>query len=108
MVLKSKQQYIQSVKRLKSEAYMRGSRIQDVTRNTFTRLALDGIGEIYNLSKQPRYDSLLTRSDEDGSKISAYCSIHRSRDDLVNRVKAARLSMDWGLYSQQVLWLGCP
>lgn len=95
MVLKSKQQYIQSMKRLKSEAYMRGDRIQDVTKNTFTRLALEGIGEIYNLSKQPRYDSLLTRTNEDGSKISAYCSIHRSREDLVNRVKAARLVCQW-------------
>ena len=68
MVLKSKQQYIQSMKRLKSEAYMRGDRIQDVTKNTFTRLALEGIGEIYNLSKQPRYDSLLTRTGEGGSQ----------------------------------------
>jgi len=90
MVLKTKQQYIQSVKKLNAEAYLRGKRIMDVTQNRFTRLALDGVGEIYHLSRHPEYGSLLTR-EESGGRISAYCSIHRSREDLVNRVKAARL-----------------
>jgi 4-hydroxybutyryl-CoA dehydratase/vinylacetyl-CoA-Delta-isomerase len=90
MVLKTKQQYIQSVKNLNAEAYMRGKRIKDVTQNGFTRLALDGVGEIYDLSRQPEYNDLLTKT-EKGARISAYCSIHRSREDLVNRVKAARL-----------------
>ncbi|MGD0176171.1 MAG: 4-hydroxyphenylacetate 3-hydroxylase N-terminal domain-containing protein [Candidatus Bathyarchaeia archaeon] len=89
MVLKSKQEYIHSIRQLKSEAYMRGDRIEDVTKNPFTRLALEGIGAIYELSKQQNYNSLLTRTVE-GAKVSAYCSIHRSREDLVNRVKAAR------------------
>jgi 4-hydroxybutyryl-CoA dehydratase/vinylacetyl-CoA-Delta-isomerase len=95
MVLRSKQEYIQSMKRLKSEAYMRGERIQDVTENAFTRLALDGIGEIYALSKQPTHQNLLTRPSEGGARVSAYCSIHRSKEDLVNRVRAARFICQW-------------
>ncbi len=91
MVLKSKQQYLQSIKRLGAEAYMRGHRIEDVTENRFTRLALEGIGRIYELSKQTPQNGLLTRRGENGSRISAYCSIHRSKEDLVNRVRAARL-----------------
>jgi len=94
MVLKSKQEYIHSIRQLKSEAYMRGDRIEDVTKNPFTRLALEGIGAIYELSKQQNYNSLLTRTVE-GAKVSAYCSIHRSREDLVNRVKAARFICQW-------------
>ena len=90
MVLKTKQQYLQSVKKLNSEAYMRGKRITDVTQNGLTRLALEGVGEIYNLTRQPEYNGLLTRN-ANGGTISAYCSIHRSPDDLVKRVKAARL-----------------
>lgn len=69
---------------------MRGRRIEDVTENRFTRLALEGIGQIYDLSKQPKHDGLLTRRAESGNKISAYCTIHRSKEDLVNRVRTAR------------------
>jgi 4-hydroxybutyryl-CoA dehydratase/vinylacetyl-CoA-Delta-isomerase len=95
MALKSKQEYVQSIKRLKSEAYMRGERIQDVTQNAFTRLALEGIGEIYALSRQPNHQNLLTRTGESGAQVSAYCSIHRSKEDLVNRVRAARFICQW-------------
>ncbi len=91
MVLKSKQQYLQSIKDLNAEAYMRGKRITDLTKNSYTRLALEGIGQIYELSKQPKYDGLLTRESNNRAKISAYCSIHNSREDLVKRVQAARL-----------------
>lgn len=91
MVLKSKQQYLQSIKRLKPEAYMRGRRIQDMEKNRSTRLALEGVGQIYELSKRGEHETLLTRPGETGGRISAYCSIHKSREDLVNRVRAARL-----------------
>jgi len=91
VVLKSKQQYLQSIKELKAEAYMRGKHISDVTKNRFTRLALEGVGQIYELSRQPKYDDLLTREGDNRAKISAYCSIHKSREDLVKRVRAARL-----------------
>ncbi len=69
---------------------MRGRRIEDVTENRFTRLALEGIRQIYELSKQPKHNGLLTRRAESGDKISAYCAIHRSKEDLVNRVRTAR------------------
>lgn len=91
MPLKSKEQYLESIRKLNVEAYMRGKQVEDVTKNGFTRMALQGIGEIYALSKDEKYADLLTRKREDGAKISAYCSIHKSREDLVNRVRAARL-----------------
>jgi 4-hydroxybutyryl-CoA dehydratase/vinylacetyl-CoA-Delta-isomerase len=91
MTLKTKQQYVESIRKMNAEAYIRGKRIPDVTKNGFTRLALQGIGQIYELSREKQYSDLLTRTVEDGSKISAYCSIHRSKEDLVNRVRAARL-----------------
>ncbi len=89
--MRTKQQYLQSMRKLNAEAYMRGKRISDVTKNSFTRLALEGIGQIYDLSEKKRFASLLTRKRENGAWISAYCSIHRSKEDLVNRVRAARL-----------------
>ena len=91
MTLKTKQQYVESIRRMNPEAYMRGKRISDLTRNGFTRLALQGIGQIYELSRDGKHADLLTRTRDDGAQISAYCSIHRSKEDLVNRVRAARL-----------------
>lgn len=91
MPLKSKQQYLESVKALGVEAYILGKRIPDVTKNGFTRMALEGIGQIYELSKNPEHAPILTKRADNGSVTSAYCSIHRSREDLINRVRAARL-----------------
>jgi 4-hydroxybutyryl-CoA dehydratase/vinylacetyl-CoA-Delta-isomerase len=91
MGLKSKTEYIQSIKRMNTEAYMLGKRIPDLTKNGFTRLALQGIGQIYDLSRAPQYTDLLTKKTEDGDRVSAYCTIHKSREDLVNRVRTARL-----------------
>jgi 4-hydroxybutyryl-CoA dehydratase/vinylacetyl-CoA-Delta-isomerase len=91
MTLKTKEQYVESIRRMNPEAYMRGKRISDLTRNGFTRLALQGIGQIYELSRDGKHADLLTRTRDDGAQISAYCSIHRSKEDLVNRVRAARL-----------------
>jgi 4-hydroxybutyryl-CoA dehydratase/vinylacetyl-CoA-Delta-isomerase len=91
MTLKSNQQYVESIRKLKTEAYMLGKRVPDVTKNGFTRLALRGIGQIYELSRDPKYANLLTKQREDGTKISVYCSIHTSREDLVDRVRASRL-----------------
>lgn len=89
--MKTKQQYVHSIRKLNAEAYMRGKRIADVGTNPFTRLALDGIGKIYELSGNERFSNLLTKRREDGTRISAYCSIHKSKEDLVNRVRTARL-----------------
>jgi len=91
MPIKTKEQYIESIRKLHAEAYLRGKRITDVTQNPFTRLALEGIGQIYELSRNPMHADLLTRKRDDAKVVSAYCSIHRSREDLVNRVRAARL-----------------
>lgn len=91
MPLKSKQQYIESMRKLHADAYMLGKRVTNVTRHGFTRMALEGIGEIYNLSRRPDYAPILTKQSGDGSRVSAYCSVHTSREDLINRVRAARL-----------------
>jgi 4-hydroxybutyryl-CoA dehydratase/vinylacetyl-CoA-Delta-isomerase len=91
MTLKTKEQYVESIRKMRPEAYMSGKRITDLTKNGFTGLALQGIGQIYELSRDVKHAELLTRTRDDGAQISAYCSIHRSKEDLVNRVRAARL-----------------
>ncbi len=89
MPLMTKQRYLESIRDLDADVYMLGKRVPDVTKNGFTRLALEGIGSIYELSRDARYRDLLTHRDGRGA-FSAYCSIHASREDLINRVKAAR------------------
>ncbi len=89
MPLMTKERYLKSIRDLEADVYMLGQKVPDVTKNGFTRLALEGIGGIYELSRDPRYRDLLTAR-EGRDPFSVYCSIHRSREDLVNRVKVAR------------------
>ncbi len=89
MTLMTKQRYMESIRDLEADVYLLGKRVPDVTRNGFTRLALEGIGSIYDLARDTRYGDLLTRRDGRGA-FSAYCSIHSSREDLISRVKTAR------------------
>ena len=89
MTLKTKAQYLASVRDLHADVVMQGKSVPDVTRNGFTRLALDGIGEIYELARDPRYRDRMTRA-PGGRPSSVYCSVHASREDLANRVRVAR------------------
>ena len=89
MTLMTKERYVKSIRDLQADVYMLGKKVPDVTKNGFTRLALEGIGGIYDLSRDPRYRELLTQRDARGP-FSVYCSVHRSPQDLVNRVKVAR------------------
>ncbi len=89
MTLMTKARYLKSMQDLGADVYMMGKKVPDVTENGFTRLALEGIGGIYELSRDARYRDLLTQRDRSGP-FSVYCSIHRSREDLVHRVQVAR------------------
>ncbi|HYM39858.1 MAG TPA: 4-hydroxyphenylacetate 3-hydroxylase N-terminal domain-containing protein [Thermoplasmata archaeon] len=89
MPLKTKERYLESMRDLHADVTMLGKRVPDVTKNGFTRLALEGIGAIYDLARDPRYrDSMIRR--EGREPFNVYCSVHRSREDLVNRVRVAR------------------
>lgn len=89
MTLKTKERYVESIRDLHADVTMLGKRVPDVTKNGFTRLALEGIGSIYDLARDPRYrDSLTRRAGRE--PFNVYCSIHGSREDLVNRVRVAR------------------
>src|SRR3972149_7065292 len=82
MALKTKAQYVASVRELGADVYMLGKRVPDVTRNGFTRLALEGIGGIYDLARDDRYEGLLTKREKGGPPYSADCPIHSSREGL--------------------------
>jgi 4-hydroxybutyryl-CoA dehydratase/vinylacetyl-CoA-Delta-isomerase len=89
MTMKTKERYVETIRGLDADVYMLGKRVPDVTKNGFTRLALEGVGAIYDLSRDPRYRDFLTQG-KGHEAFSVYCSIHRSREDLVNRVRVAR------------------
>src|SRR5574340_1571328 len=89
MTLKTKERYLESIRDLDADVFLFGKRVPDVTKNGFTRLALEGIGAIYDLTRDPRYRDTMTQQASRGP-FSVYCSIHRSREDLVNRVRVAR------------------
>lgn len=91
-MLKTREEYIESIRKMNPNVYMFGERIRDITKFGITRLALEGIGVSYDLPHDPRYREMVTkRSDLTGEEVNVYTHINSSSEDLKRRVKVARL-----------------
>lgn len=91
-MLKTKEEYLESMRRMNPNVWMFGERIKDITKFGFTRLALEGIGMSYTLAQDLRYKHMLTAtSGLTGKEINVYTHVNSSVDDLKKRVKVARL-----------------
>lgn len=92
MALMTGEQYIESIRRLNMEVYMFGKRIEHPADNPILRPSLNSVRMTYDLAQQPEYQELMTViSPDTGARISRFTHIHRSTEDLRNKVKMQRL-----------------
>lgn len=92
MALMTGKEYIESIRKLKQKVYMFGERVEDPTRNPILRPSLNSVRMTYDLASQGEYRDLMTViSPETGQRINRFTHIHRSSEDLVNKVKMQRL-----------------
>ncbi|MDR1835460.1 MAG: 4-hydroxyphenylacetate 3-hydroxylase family protein [Fusobacteriaceae bacterium] len=92
MPLKTKEQYIESIKKIKMEIYMFGKKIESAVTDPILRPSLNSVAATYELAQMPEYEDLMTAIDPDsGQKINRFCHIHRSPEDLIKKVKMQRL-----------------
>lgn len=83
MSLRSYQQYIDSLKKMRPNIYKFGELIEDVTTHPATRLTVEGHGKSFKLYNDPREKDILTTiSHLTGEPISRYLSIIRSPEDM--------------------------
>lgn len=91
MGLKTKQEYLDSLRAMKPTVYMFGERIENVVDNPRLRAGIEATGATYELAELEEYRSLIvTHSTLINEPINRYTQPPRSVEDLVARVKINR------------------
>ena len=92
MTLKTGQEYIESIRRLKMRVYMFGEEVEDPVEKPILRPSLNSVRMTYDMAQEPEHEDLMTViSPETGRRINRFPHIHRSSQDLVKKVKMQRL-----------------
>ena len=92
MALMTGEQYIESIRKLNMQVYMFGRRVESPVDDPILRPSLNSVRMTYDLAQLPEYQELMTViSPETGERINRFTHIHRSTEDLRNKVKMQRL-----------------
>ena len=92
MPLMTKEQYIESLRKLNTKVYLFGELIDNPVDHPMIRPSLNSVAMTYELAQIPEYkDVMTTTSNLTGKTINRFCHLHQSTDDLINKVKMQRL-----------------
>lgn len=92
MALMTGEQYIESIRGLNLQVYMFGKKIDCPVDDPILRPSLNSVRMTYDLAQMQEYQDLMTViSPETGERINRFTHIHRSTEDLRNKVKMQRL-----------------
>ncbi|NLI69650.1 MAG: 4-hydroxybutyryl-CoA dehydratase [Firmicutes bacterium] len=84
--------YISSLKKLKRKVYIRGTPVDAPQEHPLVQLSTAAVARSYALQGQPEHEQLIyANSHLDGRRINRFTHIHRSAEDLINKVKLQRL-----------------
>jgi len=91
MALMTKEEYFESIRRLKLPVYVMGERVDNVD-HPMIRPSINSVGVTYEIAQDPLYEDLATATSYiTGKKINRFCHIHQNTDDLIKKVKLLRL-----------------
>ncbi|HOJ70226.1 MAG TPA: 4-hydroxyphenylacetate 3-hydroxylase N-terminal domain-containing protein [Syntrophorhabdaceae bacterium] len=91
MGLKTKEEYIESLRALKPTAYMFGQRLTNIVDNPRLRAGIEATGATYELAHMPEYrDLMVTVSPLINEEVNRFTLPPSSIEDLVARVKINR------------------
>ena len=92
MALKTSEEYLESLRRLKPRVYLFGEQVKNVVDHPIIRPSINSVAKTYELAHDSRYSELMTaKSNITGQIINRFTHLHQSTDDLVNKVKMQRL-----------------
>lgn len=92
MPLMTAQEYIQSLRKLKTRVYLFGELLVDWVDHPMLRPSINCVAMTYALAQDPQYEALMTAtSNLTGHKINRFTHLHQSTDDLIKKVKMQRL-----------------
>jgi len=91
-MIKTKDDYIQSLKDLGHVVYYKGERVADVTKHPAFIPHINSAAKTYEMALNPEHEDLLTATSHiTGKKVSRFTHIHQSVDDLIKKVQMLRL-----------------
>ncbi|HHV72140.1 MAG TPA: 4-hydroxybutyryl-CoA dehydratase [Clostridia bacterium] len=92
MALKTKEQYLESLRKLNLKVYMMGEKIENPVDHPIIRPSVNSVAMTYELAQDPEYEDLMTATSSiTGKKINRFTHLHQSTDDLIKKVKMLRL-----------------
>jgi 4-hydroxybutyryl-CoA dehydratase/vinylacetyl-CoA-Delta-isomerase len=91
MMLKTPDQYKESLREMRPNVYKFGELIEDVTTHPATKRTVEGHAQIYALAHDPEYQDIVTTdSILTGEKVSRYLSIIEGPEDMIANSKMKR------------------
>ena len=91
MAVKTLEEYLQSLRKLKPTVYMFGEKIENPVDNPRIRAGINATGATYELANNEKYKDLMTTvSPFTGERVNRFTLPPQSIEDLVARVKINR------------------
>lgn len=88
----TKNEYIESLRKLKLKVYFKGELIENPVDHPMIRPSMNSVAKTYELAEKEEYRDIMTAiSNLTGKQINRFCHLHQSTDDLVKKVKMQRL-----------------
>jgi len=92
MTLMTRQQYIESLRKLNLNVYMFGERVENPVDHPMIKPSMNSVAMTYEMAQQPEYEDLMTAvSNLTGNKVNRFTHLHQSTEDLVKKVKMQRM-----------------
>ncbi|OLN30947.1 4-hydroxyphenylacetate 3-hydroxylase family protein [Desulfosporosinus metallidurans] len=92
MSLKSPQQYVDDIRKMKIDLYMFGEKVENYVDHPMVRPSVNAMAMTYKLAMEPEYaDVMIATSNLTGQKVNRFTHLHQSTEDLVKKVKMQRL-----------------
>ncbi len=109
MGIMTKDEYIESLRKMKPTAYMFGERITNVVDNPRLRKGIEATGATYEIAEKDEYrDMVVTESPLINEKVNRFTLPPSSKEDLVARVKVNRALGNYvGTCHQRCTGLDC-
>ena len=91
MALKTKEDYLKSIRGRNLNLYMFGEKVKEPLEDPIIIPSINSVAKTYELAVQEEYQELMTaKSHLTGERVSRFTHIHQSTDDLINKVKMLR------------------
>ena len=89
--MRTAQEFVASLRELEQDLYLLGEKVEDATEHPILRPSLNALAKTYEVAHDPRWADLFVRRGLDGEQVNCFTSLHQSKQDLLDKVRALRI-----------------